>query len=619
MCGITGWLDFDRDLTKENGVVEAMTHALENRGPDSNGVWIQPHIALGHTRNIVIDLDGGQQPMVAEENGTPVAVLSYNGEIYNFRQLRTELEGRGHRFLSRCDTEVVLRAYLEWGVDCATRLEGMFAFAVWDVRRQELLLVRDRMGIKPLLVSEVGGGLIFGSEAKALLANPLVRPIVDLDGVREIFSTAKVPGQAVFRDLRSIEPGHLLIANRSGISERCWWKLEAREHKEDLKTTIETVRSMLDSIVTRELVADVPLCTTLSGGIDSSAVTALAALARQRAGDDAIRTITATFVGYSENFRPDDQRDTPDGPYAAALARHVGSDHTDIVLGTADLIDPAARLAAMIAQDQPTTLGDMDTSLYLMLRAIREHSTVALTGETADEIFGGFKWLYDDALVATPMFPWIAAEKRQAGGVNGQGRALFEQGLMAKIDMDSYYRDGYAQTLRETPHADGETATDHRMRELLYAHLTRWLPMLLDRGDRLALASGLETRVPFCDHRLVEYVYSVPWAFKTFDGREKSLLRAAVGDLVPKLVMDRPKSPYPVSQDPSYTAALHQELRTVLAEPSSPVLPLLDVAAATQAAADGSPVANEWHSRVNVETVLHFNSWMTHYDVELTV
>ena len=308
-----------------------------------------------------------------------------------------------------------------------------------------------------------------------------------------------------------------------------------------------------------------------------------------------------------------------DAPYAAAMAQHVGAEHTDVVLGTADLIDPAARLAALTAQDQPTTLGDMDTSLYLMLAAIREHSTVALTGETSDEIFGGFKWLYDEELVRTEMFPWIAAEKRHQGGVGGQGRGLFEPGLLEKIDMDTYYAEAYQQTLALTPHLDGENPTDRRMHELLFGHLTRWLPMLLDRGDRLAMASGLETRVPFCDHRLVEYVYNVPWEFKTFDGREKSLLRAAMRDLVPSLVMDRPKSPYPVSQDPSYTQALHQEMAAVLHDPSSPVLPLLDVAAARAAVADASPLANEWHSRINIETALQFNAWLSQYQVELAL
>ncbi|MEU4203937.1 asparagine synthase (glutamine-hydrolyzing) [Streptomyces sp. NPDC026294] len=619
MCGITGWVDYAHDLRREKATVEAMNNTLGLRGPDARGVWVGPHAGLGHTRNSIIDLAGGIQPMAAEEDGRTLAVLTYSGEVYNFKQLRSELESRGHRFRTRSDTEVVLRSYLEWGAGCAERLEGMFAFGVWDLRTEELLLVRDRLGIKPLFYSVRPDGVLFGSEPKALLAHPDIEPVVGVPELQELFSTAKTPGQAVFRDMRELLPGHTMTVSRSGVRERRYWALEARPHTDDLDATVGHIRSLLEEIVTRELVADVPLCTTLSGGIDSSVVTSLAAKAREEAGDEAVRTITATFVGYSENFRPDDQRDTPDAPYAAELARHVGADHTDIVLGTADLISTQAREAAVLAQDMPTMLGDMDTSLYLMLRATREHSTVALTGETADEIFGGFKWLHDSELVAADNFPWVEAEKRQEGSRGGGlGRGLFGRGLLDKLDMPGYYADAFAQTRALTPHQENEDPHEHRMRELCFSHLNRWLPMLLDRGDRLAMASSLETRVPFCDHRLVEYVYNTPWSFKTFDGREKSLLRAAAGGgLVPKSVLERPKSPYPVTQDPAYTRALHDAMAAVLADSNSPVLPLLDVDAAHAAVADQSPTAHEWHSRSNLEMALGFDFWLRHYGITL--
>jgi len=608
MCGIAGWVDFGRDLTEERPTVEAMTDALASRGPDARGIWLSPRATLGHTRNSIIDLAGGVQPMAAEQDGQPVAVLTYSGEVYNFRELRAELESRGHEFRTRSDTEVVLRSYLGWGEDCGSHLEGMFAFGVWDVRARELLLVRDRLGIKPLFFTELPGGVLFASEPKSLLASGLVRPAVDADGLRELFSTAKTPGQAVFRDMRELLPGHTLRIRPGGSVSREYWRLQARPHTDDLDGTIAHVRSLLTDIVTRELVADVPLCSLLSGGIDSSTVTALANAARLAQGDEPVRTLTTTFVGYAENFQQDDTRDTPDGPYATELARYVGTDHTDIVLGTADLMDPDARLAALICQDMPTTLGDMDISAYLMFRATREHSTVALTGETADEIFAGFKWLHEADQVEAENYPWVAREKRMVGGQSGQGRGLFDNGLMQKLDMPGYYADSYHQAKAEVPHQDGEDRAEFRMREQTYFHLARWLPMLLDRDDRLAMASGLETRVPFCDHRLIEYVYNTPWRFKNFDGREKSLLRAAVKDLLPKSILDRPKSPYPVTQDPSYTRALHREMADVLADSNSPVLPLLNVEAAKRAVAEDAGVAHEWHSRMNIEMALGFNT-----------
>ena len=620
MCGIAGWVDFARDLTVERPMLQAMTGALANRGPDASGIWLGPHAGLGHTRNSIIDLAGGIQPMIAEEDGRTAAVLTYSGEVYNFRELRTELEARGHRFRTRSDTEVVLRSYLEWGDDCGKHLEGMFAFGVWDTRTNELLLVRDRLGIKPLFYTWTADGILFASEPKSLLRHPAVTPVVDVDGLRELFSTAKTPGQAVFKDMTELLPGHTLRVGAGGRRTlRRYWQLEAKPHTDDLDGTVAHIRSLLTDIVTRELVADVPLCSLLSGGIDSSTITALANAARLKAGDEPVRTLTTTFVGYTEHFRSDDTRDTPDGPYAAELARHVGTDHTDIVLGTADLMDPEARLAALLSQDMPTTLGDMDTSVYLMFRATREHSTVALTGETADEIFAGFKWLHDAEQVGAEMYPWVAREKNMAGAQSGQGRGLFDAGLMEKLDMAGYYADSYATARAEVPHQDGEDRQEFRMREQSYFQLARWLPMLLDRDDRLAMASGLETRVPFCDHRLVEYVYNAPWRFKSFDGREKSLLRAAVKDLLPKSILDRPKSPYPVTQDPAYTQALQREMAAVLADPNAPVRPLLDTEAAQRAVRDSGGIANEWHSRMNIEMALGFNTWMKQYGVELAV
>ncbi len=620
MCGIAGWATVGPDAGHGRELVEAMTGTLACRGPDDQGVWLDQTAALGHTRMAVIDLAGGRQPMVAEEDGRPVAVLTYSGEVYNFQELRTELVGRGHRFRTRSDTEVVLRAYLEWGTDCPRRLEGMFAFAVWNLRTRELFLVRDRLGIKPLYWAEAGGAVVFGSEPKAILAHPDVRPVVDADGLREVFSMARTPGEGVFRGIRELRPGHSLTVRRTGLDERTYWTLDARPHTDDLAGTIGTIRSMLDEIVARELVADVPVCTLLSGGLDSSTVTALAAKALGDTDAGPVRTTTVTYTDYGSKFQPDLVRSAPDAPYAQAVADHVGADHTEIELCTEDLMDPAARLAVLRAQDVPTPFGDMDTSTYQAFRAVRQHSTVALTGEAADEIFGGYSWVHIPSLADEAAFPWVAFEQWHPGTRDGLGRALFDPGLLGKLDFDTYYADRYAEALAEVPRLDGEEPDERRAREICHLHLTRWLPRLLDRNDRLSMISGLEVRVPFCDHRLMEYVFNVPWSMKTFDEREKSLLRAAAGDLLPEQVLQRPKAPFPVSQDPTYTVALQRELADVLADPNSPVLPLLDLGAARAAATpDGDGAAQDWLHRMNIEMALQVNAWLREYGVSLEI
>jgi len=619
MCGIAGWVDFGRDLTQERPTLQAMTDTLANRGVDDQGLWVRGNAGLGHTRTSIIDLVGGAQPLTVEEDGRPVAVIVYNGEVYNFKQLRTELQARGQRFRTRSDTEVVLRSYLEWGPDFAKRLEGIFAFAIWDLRREEIVLVRDRLGVKPLFYTRLPEGVLFGSEPKALLANPLVRPVVTVEGLQELFATAKKPGQAVFHDMRELRPGHTLTIGRKGAVDQTYWAIEARPHTEDLGATIAKVRSMLEEIVPRELVADVPLCTALSGGVDSSTVTAIAAGWRWRTEGERVRTFVTTFDNYAKDFQPDDVRFSPDEPYAAEVAGHLKSDHINIRLNTRELMDPATRLAALLAQDMPTTLGDMDTSNYLTCREIKRHSTVALAGEVADEIFGGYNWMFNPDLVYADIFPWSANEPRQPGSPSGQGRGLFDPGLMEKLDMNRYYADHFHQALAQVPHQEGEDAKERRMRSISYVTLTWWLPMLLDRGDRLSMAHGLELRVPYADHRLVEYLYNTPWSFKTFDGREKSILRAVARDLLPPSILERTKSPWPVTQDPAYSQMLHDELSALVSDPSSPALPFLDINAVRSTLDHPSGIAHEWISRMHVEMALQFNTWLERYKVELAI
>ncbi|MFE0190420.1 asparagine synthase (glutamine-hydrolyzing) [Streptomyces sp. NPDC058989] len=607
MCGITGWISYDNDLTTQRSTLEAMTATMACRGPDAAGSWLAAHAAFGHRRLAVIDIDGGAQPMTAEHDGRTLVVTTYSGEVYNYRELRAELVRLGHSFRTNSDTEVVLHAYLQWGEACAERLNGMYAFALWDPRTEELLLIRDRMGVKPLYYHPTPDGVLFGSEPKAILAHPAVRPTVDAEGLAELIGFTKTPGHAVYQGMHEVRPGHLVRVHRGGLSVRRYWSLEAREHTDDLDTTVARIRELLDDIVARQLIADVPLCTLLSGGLDSSVITALAAGALAAQGSGPVRSFAVDFTGYTEHFRPDDLRGTPDGPYAHALAEHVGSDHRDIVLDTAALMDPGHRAAVLTARDLPNGFGDGDTSLYLLFKAVREQSTVALSGESADEVFGGYRWFHDPAAVHAGTFPWIAAGigSRFAGGDTVR-EALLDPGLLDKIDLPGYQARRYHEALAEVPYLDSDTGLQRRMREVSHLHLTRFLQILLDRKDRASMAVGLEVRVPFCDHRLVEYVFNTPWSMKTFDGREKSLLRAATRDVLPDLVADRVKSPYPSTQDPRYTEALRAELKDLAADHDAPVRPLLDTGALAEATADGATC----DIRPAAELALGMNAWL---------
>ncbi|MBB5158983.1 asparagine synthase (glutamine-hydrolyzing) [Saccharopolyspora phatthalungensis] len=596
MCGITGWVSYDSDLTQRRDILDEMTATLSDRGPDAAGTRVRPRAALGHRRLAVIDLPGGTQPM---DSADGQVTLVYSGEVYNFTELRTELSGRGHRFRTGSDTEVVLAGYLEWGEAVAERLNGIFAFAVWDDRSQRLLLVRDRLGVKPLYYQLTRDGVLFGSEPKAILANPLARREVGLDCLHELLGQTKAPGWALWEDMREVEPGTVLMVSATGSRTWTYWRLETIEHTDDLDTTVATVRELLTDTVRRQLVAHVPQGVLLSGGLDSSALTGLAAEVLPRP-----RTFSVDFSGQEQEFRPDELRATADAGFVREVAAWVGSDHRAVVLDARQLTDPSLRRAVVGAWDIPLGLGDINTSLYLLFRAIRAESTVALSGESADEVFGGYPWFHHDAAVSADTFPWLAFSH----AINTDRTAVLRKDLRDRLDIEGYVADQYSAAISAVDHLDGEDGLERRMRVICHLHLTRLVRALLDRKDRMSMATGLEVRVPFCDHRLVEYVYNTPWSMKNFDGREKSLLRAATRHLLPDSVVNRVKSPYPTVQDTSYVTALQRQVADVLAGDSG-AFALVDAewarrAVALDAAAVTGPV------RQGMERVLDIHHWV---------
>jgi asparagine synthase (glutamine-hydrolysing) len=619
MCGICGRVSFHRDLGAPDARRElaGMTATMACRGPDDEGTWVDGPVGLGHRRLAVIDIEGGRQPMTLTEEGRTALALVYSGEAYNYRELRERLAGAGRRFATSSDTEVVLQAHREWGRHdpraAVRELNGMFAYALWDTAARELILVRDRLGIKPLYYYPTEHGVLFGSEPKAILASSGAERAVDLDGLRRTLGFVADPHNAVFRGMREVPPGCVVRVSRDGTEELRYWQLADTGHTDDVPTTVRHVRELLDDAVQRQLISDVPLCTLLSGGLDSSALTALAARFRQ----ERIRTFAVDFVGYTDNFTPDAMGATPDAPYVQEVAKFVGTDHTDITLSTSELMDPGVRLAVRRACDLPTSFGEVDSSLYLLFRAIRERSTVGLSGESADEVFGGYRWFHDPTFVNADTFPWLRGPRIE------MTERVLDPGLVAKLDLAGYLDDQYRTALTEVPEQTGPAADDpyeRRMREICYLFLTRFLPNLLDRKDRMSMAVGLEVRVPFCDHRLVQYVFGTPWAHKNFDGREKSLLRAATADVLPQSVVQRVKSHYPNTQDPDYDRMLRAEFTELLNNRDSALAPLLDTDAATLAldtpeAANGGVLGGRWA----LEQILTLDAFLTNYGVSVSV
>lgn len=615
MCGIAGWVAYGHDLNDQRHVLDRMNDTMALRGPDAQGLWINGPVGLCHRRLSIIDLEGGRQPMVAtHENRSTAAVLTYAGEVYNFEELRSELRTLGHRFDTRSDTEVVLHGYLEWGEGFVHRLNGMYAFAIWHIHTRELLLVRDRMGVKPLYYFKTDDGVIFGSEPKAILANPLAKRHVDADGLREILQMVKTPGQAVFEGMREVRPGELVRVSEKGLTTRRYWQLEAREHTDNLDRTIHTTRELLEDIMSRQIVADVPLCSLLSGGLDSSIVTALASKKLRSNGDGNIRSFSLDFADHGSTFVSNTFNVAPDTPFVRALVERIHSDHEEIVLDSGSMADPDLRMKVVRALDLPPAYwGDMWPSLYRLFEEVRKHSTVALSGEAADEVFGGYRWFHDPEALQENTFGWLTNSTRQFF----DGTGLLDRGLLERLDGKQFIRDSYAQAISEVPVLPGESSVNRRMREETFVHLTRCMQLMLDRKDRMSMAVGLEVRVPFCDHRLVDYAFNIPWDMKTFDGREKSILRAAARDLLPDAILNRVKNPYPATQDPAYAHELRNAMADIIANRNSPVMPLLDADRVQQAVNRDIGQSSPRQDRIGLELAIGLNAWLTEYNVTL--
>ena len=603
MCGIAGWVEFGRDLSRHKDTLQRMTDTMRRRGPDDSGIWAGADAALGHRRLAVIDIEGGRQPMIAERgpDGEPV-VLVYSGEVYNFAELRAVLCSRGHRFQSRSDTEVVLRSYLEWGERCVERFNGMFAFAVWDADRRTLLLARDQLGVKPLYYAPLPGGVVFASEPKGLIAHPRFTPRVGEEALPLLLNARlAMPGETPLRGMHEVRPGHVLRFDQEGANngrERQYWALASREHTDDLERTIGTVRELIEDIVARQVVADVPVSCLLSGGLDSTTVSALAA--RELPGR--LRTFCVDFAGDERDFRPTALRPERDAPYARVAAEHLGTDHSDVVLTAAEVT--AAVPAARQARDLPS-LGQFDSSMYLLFEAIRRSSTVAISAEAADEVFGGYPWYHDPATVWRDGFPWLGDAPRLAG--------CLAPDVWERVRPDLAEADRYATLRARVPRLPGEAGLDARMREVLFFSLLGPLAYLLDRKDRMSMAVGLEVRVPFCDHRLVEYAWNVPWSMKTAGGHPKSLLRMAAADLVPRATLDRPKSGYPGLHDPAHEAAVLAAVSRLLRDRTSPLHGVLDADRVGQLVESGGRTMTWLNAAHLLLPLVEVDAWLREY------
>lgn len=605
MCGIAGTVG----LSYSEHIAQTMLETMKRRGPDAQGIWTGNECCLIHSRLSIIDPEGGSQPMTLSWQGVTYTIV-YNGELYNTQEIRDLLIKLGHRFSGHSDTEVILHAYAQWHEDSVEKFNGIFAFGVWEHKRRKLFLARDRMGVKPLFYCTVADTIIFASEIKTILAHPSINPKLDAQGAAEILliGPGRTPGNGVFHGIKELEPGCYGYFAAGKWNWKRYWKLRDREHTESFEETAEHVKFLVTDSIRRQMVSDVPLGTFLSGGLDSSIISSICAQERQKAGE-CLSTFSVDYENNDCYFVPGKFQPNSDGEYIQIMQQYLHSDHHWTVLKSDDLVD--ALESATIARDLPG-MADVDFSLLLFCKQIRSHVKVALSGECADEIFGGYPWYRDPAVRALDGFPWAQNTKERVKFLSPE--------ILQKLNPEEYVSDKYAQTIASSDILPGTSPLERRMKEMVNLNQRWFMQTLLDRKDRMSMYSSLEVRVPFCDYRIAEYMYAVPWDFKDYQGREKGLLRYAMSDILPREVLYRKKSPYPKTYNPKYLELVSNKLRNLLSRADSPIFQLVN----KQALKDLLETEFKWpwygqlmKEPQTIAYMLQINFWLEHYNVDI--
>ncbi len=612
MCGIAGWVSKEKNTEDSTKIIENMTNTLTARGPDDFGYYGSENVQLGHRRLIIIDPKGGAQPMIRKLGGHDYVIV-YNGELYNTDEIREKLQKKGYHFVSYSDTEVLLVSYIEWGADCLRHLNGIFAFGVWDEKDKTMFLARDPLGVKPLFYSLKKNHLIFASQIEAILTHPMIEPIINQEGIMEILGLgpARSLGHGVFTDIKEIPPAHYLVY-RDGTSKlNEYWKPEAKPHEENLTTTIDHTRHLLVDAIERQLVSDVPVCTFLSGGLDSSAISAITSNFFKREGRSQLDTFSIDYEDNDKYFQANEFQPDSDQVWAERMAKSIESNHTTVILNNIQLADA---LKDAVKVNGIPGMADVDSSLYLFCKEVKKRATVALSGECADEIFGGYPWFTKPNVTNATTFPWASPTKERKDLINK---------CLQSYPLEEYVAQKYLDTIKQVPKLKGESKEEARMRELFFLNIKWFMITLLNRKDRMSMAHSLEVRVPFADYRLVEYAFNIPNSMKFYQGREKGLLREALKGILPEEIIERKKSPYPKTHHADYTKAVQDRMKQIISKKDAPLFELMDRQKVTEIVETGGKALQKpWYGQLMtgpqlIAYFIQINTWMLAYRVRI--
>lgn len=610
MCGIAGEINYRGNIKENIAVYNNMQKTLTRRGPDQKDIYLTDKAALIHARLAVIDIENGRQPMHYKTDSEEYTIV-YNGELYNTYEIRKKLVDKGYVFKGYSDTETVLYAFCEWGEKALNYFNGIFAFAIWMNKQEKLFIARDRIGVKPLFYSVGNDWIVFGSEIKTLLQNDKIKPIINKNSIMEIMliGPGRTPGYGVFKQIKELKPGEFAYFTKNGIKKETYWFLKDFKNNDTFEQTVEKIRHLLCDSIKRQMISDVPLCTFLSGGLDSSIISSVVAREYAKQGVK-LDTFTIEYKDNDKYFKKSKFQPNSDTEYTGLMSKYINSESHVITIDTNELVN--ALYASVEARDIPGMV-DVDSSLLLFCKEIKKTHTVALSGECSDEIFGGYPWYRDKDIRMTEGFPWSQSTRY---------RAEFIQKNICRSETEAteYVMNKYNEYVNASSKMDDITPLESRMKEMVNLNFYWFMQTLLDRKDRMSMYNGLEVRVPFCDYRIAEYLYTVPWEYKDYKGYEKGLLREAMKDFLPDEILWRKKSPYPKTHNPSYLKKVSEILKKIIDKNDSPMFEFVNRQKLASLLNDS--ISQPWYGQLMTtpQTIAYFiqiDYWMRKYKITI--
>jgi len=550
MGGIAGWLDYDINISEKTEILEKMSNTLQKRGSVQSTSYLSNKIGIiqGHNQKIE------QSELMNYKYQDSEIQIAFEGKIYNNKEIKKELKANGYKFKTNFDEELILKAYDFWKEDAFSKLNGVFVFSIWNTNEDKIILVRDHVGAKPLFYYPYYGGIIFGSEIKTLLANPMVMSRIDNEGLKEILliGPGRTLGNGIIKGVKEVLPGEFVTFDKSGLNSYIYWKLEAKEHDESLEETIEHTKQLISDAVKMQVDTEDELCCMLSGGLDSSIITRLAKDYYKKG----LFTYSVDYVDNDKYFQSNKFQPNSDNEFIKIMQEEVHSYHKNIVIKNEVLFE--ALEEATEARDIPG-MADIDSSILLFSREIKKDFNIAMSGECADEIFGGYPWYHDKEKLYENTFPWSRTLDLR--------KQIFKEGFLKNAD--EYVQNKYDKTIQKVSGLPSDSKVDKRMREMFMLNFEWFMQTLVDRNDRMNTYNGLEVRTPFCDYRIVDYAYNMPWKYKAHRGREKGIVREAMQGILPHDVAWRKKSPYPKTYNPVYFKLVSKRVKKILKDKHS--------------------------------------------------